>query len=89
MAGHAYAHTAPGQPQDAWEPLEAHLRLVATGSGDFPGAAGFAAPFDAEACGRILGLWHDLGKYERRSGLPQVQRGACVVGGRVVQVGAE
>lgn len=63
MAGHAYAHTVPGQPQDAWEPLEAHLRLVATGSGDFPGAAGFAAAFGAEACGRILGLWHDLGKY--------------------------
>ena len=63
MADHRYAHTVPGQPQDAWEPLETHLRLVATGASDFPGAAGFAAAFGAEACGRTLGLWHDLGKY--------------------------
>lgn len=56
-----YAHTLGSRVED-WEPLESHLRLVA-GNDRFPGAAGFAAAFDANEWGRILGLWHDLGKF--------------------------
>lgn len=56
-----YAHTNGNKLED-WEPLEAHLQLVAGGD-QFPGAAGFAAAFKAGEWGRILGLWHDLGKF--------------------------
>jgi CRISPR-associated endonuclease/helicase Cas3 len=59
-----YAHTLPGRDCSAWEPLEAHLRLVANGEPpDFPGAAGFASAIGAPEWGRLAGLWHDLGKY--------------------------
>lgn len=59
-----YAHSLPEPLTKAnWEPLEEHLRLVATGRDDFPGAAGFAKAFGAEDWGRLLGYWHDLGKY--------------------------
>ncbi|MCI0364739.1 MAG: CRISPR-associated endonuclease Cas3'' [Phycisphaerales bacterium] len=39
------------------EPLEKHLRAVATR------AAGFAAPLGAAEWGRLAGLWHDIGKW--------------------------
>lgn len=52
-----FAHTADGVPPSAWEPLEDHLHKVA----DM--AASFAGAFDATECGRLTGLWHDLGKY--------------------------
>ncbi len=49
----AHSRNTRGQRHD----LEAHLRSVA----DL--AAGFAAAFDASDLARLLGLWHDLGKY--------------------------
>lgn len=60
-----YAHTLPPPKTPAdWEPLAAHLELVAEGDGEvFPGAAEFAAAFDASDWGRLLGWWHDVGKY--------------------------
>ena len=58
-----YAHTLESRPPEEWEPLEAHLRLTAEGAGSFPGAAGFAEAFGCRDWGRVLGLWHDLGKY--------------------------
>lgn len=58
-----YAHSREGAPESAWEPLIDHLRLVADGDADFPGAAGFAGVFGAAEWGRVLGLWHDVGKY--------------------------
>ena len=62
MAPH-YAHSLEGQPPDRWELLEDHLRLVAEGNKQFAGAAGFAEVLGAREFGRLLGLWHDLGKY--------------------------
>lgn len=58
-----YAHTRPA-PSDTsqWEPLELHLRRVA-GDAELLGALRFAAAFDAAPIGRLLGLWHDIGKY--------------------------
>ena len=47
-----YAHTGPG----SWESLPDHARAVA----DL--AAASAAAFGAADWGRLLGLWHDLGK---------------------------
>ncbi|MCA9251025.1 MAG: CRISPR-associated helicase Cas3' [Phycisphaerae bacterium] len=41
------------------------MNLVADGDESFPGASGFAEAFSADAWARILGLWHDLGKYSR------------------------
>ena len=58
-----YAHSKEGLPETHWEPLEDHLRLVAEGQGRFPGAACFAAAFASADWGRLLGWWHDLGKY--------------------------
>jgi len=62
-----YAHSSENRPIDEWEPLEDHLRLVAEGDGRFLlGAAQFAAAFGAEQWGRVLGFWHDLGKFSDR-----------------------
>ena len=58
-----YAHTRSGVPPGQWEPLAAHLQLVAEGGAALPGAAGFAEAFHAAAWGRLLGSWHDVGKY--------------------------
>jgi|GEM_PF-3480570 len=59
-----YAHTLEGRPPEDWEALEDHLHLVAEGKeSGFSGAAGFADAFGAHEWGRLLGLWHDLGKY--------------------------
>lgn len=58
-----YAHSLPNRLPEAWEPLRQHLRLVAEGGSGLSGAAEFAAAFGAEDWGRILGWWHDVGKY--------------------------
>jgi CRISPR-associated endonuclease/helicase Cas3 len=57
MSPRFFAHTKPGAPEEAWEPLSDHLTKVA----DL--AAEFAAPFGAEEWARLAGLWHDLGKF--------------------------
>jgi CRISPR-associated endonuclease/helicase Cas3 len=53
----AFAHSRENEPESSWEPLDVHLREVATL------AARFAAAFDSAEWGRLAGLWHDLGKY--------------------------
>lgn len=60
-----YAHTLPPpKTRDDWEPLLDHLRRVSEGEGQaLMGAAGFAEAFGAGEWGRLLGWWHDLGKY--------------------------
>ncbi len=58
-----YAHAIGETPGRDWERLEDHLELTAGGEGRFSGAAGFAEAFGAKEWGRLLGLWHDLGKY--------------------------
>ncbi len=60
-----YAHSVEGcRPEDGWEAVEDHLRLVAEGvAGGPPGAARLAEGFHAEAWGALAGWWHDLGKY--------------------------
>jgi CRISPR-associated endonuclease/helicase Cas3 len=52
-----YAHTLEGQPVLNWEPLETHLNEVADRT------ERFAESFGGGPIGRLLGLWHDLGKY--------------------------
>ncbi|APW63229.1 CRISPR-associated helicase/endonuclease Cas3 [Paludisphaera borealis] len=60
-----YAHSLPPpRSREDWESLPDHLARVADGDGDeLPGASHFAEAFDAAEWGRLLGLWHDLGKY--------------------------
>jgi len=53
----AYAHSIPGQPRERWHLLSEHLNDVAKK------AEAFAADFDSGPWGRLIGLWHDLGKY--------------------------
>ncbi len=65
MSGKFHAHTLQNpdgspRPEEDWEPLEDHLRAVA----DL--ARTFAAKFGAAEWGYLAGLWHDLGKYQRR-----------------------
>lgn len=61
-----YAHTLPPPHcREEWEPLWEHLRRVAEGAPGTPGAAAFAAAFGAEEWGRLLGWWHDVGKYSK------------------------
>lgn len=64
-----FAHTKPAPigPSE-WEPLEHHLRRVA-GDRDLPGASELCGAFGAGELGRVIGLWHDLGKYA-----PEFQR---------------
>ncbi len=52
-----FAHSLAGRPPEDWEPLEVHLQAVADLAGEF------ADRFGATEWGRVLGLWHDLGKY--------------------------
>ncbi len=52
-----YAHTLEGQPREKWQPLIAHLNETARR------AERFAATFDSAPWSRLVGLWHDLGKY--------------------------
>lgn len=58
-----YAHSLEGQPPEKWQPLEVHLENVAQM------AAEFASCFGAASWGYLVGLWHDLGKYD-----PEFQR---------------
>src|ERR1019366_3162009 len=53
-----YAHSLPEQPEEKWQVLEDHLRQTAEL------AEVFAGPV-SPGWGRILGLWHDAGKYQR------------------------
>lgn len=56
----AHADSSSGH----WEVLEDHLRAVAEGGQDgHLGAAEFAEAFGCGEWGKLLGLWHDLGKY--------------------------
>lgn len=52
-----YAHSLEGEPPEIWQPLEEHLRNVAEMAGEF------AAPFGGGEWARLVGYWHDLGKY--------------------------
>jgi len=54
-----FAHSLQNQPQNDWEILEDHLQDVALLTAEF------AASFSAAPWGRILGQWHDLGKYSK------------------------
>ena len=60
MPDRLYAHSRPGRPEAAWEPLAAHLAEVAEM------AAGFATAFGAGELARTLGLLHDVGKASER-----------------------
>lgn len=53
-----YAHSVAGRPLEEWQSLEEHLTQTA----DL--AEAFANSF-APGWGRIAGLWHDAGKYQR------------------------
>jgi CRISPR-associated endonuclease/helicase Cas3 len=53
-----YAHSLDGRPLEEWQLLEDHLRQTAAL------AEGFASPF-APGWGRLVGLWHDVGKYRK------------------------
>ncbi len=53
-----FAHSLPGRPFEEWQRLEDHLNQTA----DL--AESFATRF-ALGWGRIAGLWHDAGKYQR------------------------
>lgn len=52
-----FAHSVPGKPEAAWEPLSAHLEAVGRR------AAEFAEPFGASAVAQAMGMLHDIGKY--------------------------
>jgi len=54
-----YAHSLPGAPMEAWEPLSAHLSEVAAL------AAEFAAPFGWSGAARVAGQLHDIGKVSK------------------------
>ncbi len=53
-----FAHSLQGADRSRWEPLKSHLRNVEGLSGNF------AAKFGAGEFGGVLGLLHDLGKYD-------------------------
>jgi CRISPR-associated endonuclease/helicase Cas3 len=53
-----YAHSLPGRPEEEWQALDEHLMAV----GDM--AERFASSF-APGFGRLAGLWHDAGKYQK------------------------
>ena len=64
MSRRYHAHTLPGEGPERWEPLGRHLQLTAEGNGGrLGGAAEFASAFGGGELGRLLGLWHDAGKY--------------------------
>jgi len=54
-----FAHSLEGKDVSHWEPLEDHLAAVADR------AASFAELIGAAEWGRLLGRWHDLGKYSK------------------------
>jgi len=53
-----YAHSLAGRPEEEWQLLEEHLNATAERAERF--AESFAA-----GCGRLAGLLHDAGKYQR------------------------
>lgn len=53
----AYAHSLQGQPPERWERLHEHLSRVSELAGEY------ARAFGAEDWARLMGRWHDLGKY--------------------------
>src|ERR1700680_4607340 len=53
-----FAHSLPGRPHEEWHGLEEHLAATAER------AEAFAHSF-AQGWGRLVGLWHDAGKYRR------------------------
>jgi len=53
-----YAHSLPNAPEKEWQELAGHLEETAKAAERF--AERFAAGW-----GRIAGLWHDAGKYQR------------------------
>lgn len=53
-----YAHSLPGKPVETWEPLEQHLAETAGLAESFAGSY-------APGWGRLVGFWHDIGKYQR------------------------
>jgi len=53
-----YAHSLAGRPKGEWHKLEEHLTQTAAL------AESFASPFASE-WGRLAGLWHDAGKFQR------------------------
>jgi CRISPR-associated endonuclease/helicase Cas3 len=67
-----FAHTSDGP----WEPLEEHLMLVASY------CERKSAKFDCQEIGRLLGIWHDLGKYS-----DEFQEYLKSVGGADVHIG--
>lgn len=54
-----YAHSLPTRPCSEWHPLQEHLETTAKL------AESFAAEFDVGPLGRLAGLWHDFGKYQK------------------------
>lgn len=52
-----YAHSIEGVSSDSWHSLGAHLEGVSNLT------AAFADGFGCAEIGRLLGLWHDIGKY--------------------------
>lgn len=52
-----YAHSLRGQPVECWQTLDDHIKETAEL------AESFGSPF-APGWGRLLGLWHDIGKYQ-------------------------
>ncbi len=77
-----FAHTLQGRSPEDWHLLIDHLLDTEERAG------GFAAAFNAEAWGRLLGLWHDLGKYSGEfqdyllgaSGRPDLIEGSEILG---------
>ncbi|MFI5459165.1 MAG: CRISPR-associated endonuclease Cas3'', partial [Isosphaerales bacterium] len=57
MARICYAHTLEGRPETDWHPLETHLEDTARS------AQGFGSAFGCGELARLVGLWHDLGKF--------------------------
>jgi hypothetical protein len=51
-----YAHSLPGEPISAWEPLAAHAEAVGSA------ASNFAARIGWSDAGKAVGLLHDAGK---------------------------
>jgi CRISPR-associated endonuclease/helicase Cas3 len=73
-----YAHSTSRPDRADWQPLCAHLQNVANLARDR------AAKFGAGEWGYVLGLWHDLGKYD-----PDFQDYLTAVGGRDAHLEAD
>src|ERR1019366_3802419 len=69
-----YAHSHKEKPQSDWHRLDNHLHCTAER------AERFAAPF-AKEWGRLAGLWHDAGKYQKAFPAGAVRKVAMPVKG--------